>query len=154
MDINQIISDFIRDAQYRIAEIATTLDQLSDKEEPEYKTLKGYRDELYSFMDVLYVGEYGIIDGYNHLDWDDYTIQAECEYLRNRTGMVTSPFASFVLTYPEIIAYTGANEIGGSLPAGDPNDFLYYGPNAQATAVPFPTFVGMVSGDTVLSYFS
>lgn len=155
MDIDQIVSDFLRDAQFRITQIGTELDGLKDFEEPRYIELESQRLQLYLYMDILYVGQWSILDGYNHLDWDDYDINLECEYLRNVTEMINSPYASFVGTYPEIVAcITGQQPSGGGLPAGNPGDFIYYNANGNPVTEQFPLTVGMIDSDTVNSFFS
>lgn len=152
--IDQYVSDFIKDAQFRIAEIGVRLEDLKDKQEPEYLELEGFRLELYQFMDILYVGEWSIRDdGYNHLDWTDYEIRQEAEYLRNATGMITSPYTTFVSYFPSIGQIPGAEEAGG-LPAGDPDSFILYDVNGNPVTVDFPTAVGAIASDTVENYFS
>ena len=151
--IDTYIADFIRDAQYRIAEIATEMDAISDEESPRYKEIKEWRLELYQFMDILYVGNWSITEGYNHLDWSDFDIQREAEYLRNRTGMITSPFTTFVGMYPTIVEeIDGGNSAG--LPAGDPLNIIQYNQNGDPVTVPMPNFAGMQTGDTPSTYFS
>ncbi len=154
IDIDQYIADFIRDAQYRIAEIGVEIDGIKNGRSPRLKELLDWRDDLYLFMDILYVGEWSIIDGYNHLtDWTDEMVQSEAEYLRNKTGMVTSPFTTFVGVYPEIVASIGGGSSSG-LPQGDPLDFIQYNQNGEAVTQPFPQFVGAQTGDTPATYFA
>lgn len=152
--IDQYIADFIRDAQFRMAEIATELDALGDFDSPRYIELDGYRRELYAFMDILYVGNWSIAGGYNHLDWDEYDIKAEAEYLRNRTEMITSPYTTFVGLYPQIVENISGGVNGTGLPAGDPLDIIQYNLNSEPVTVKMPTFAGMQTGDTPTTYFT
>jgi hypothetical protein len=152
--IDTIINDFLRDAQYRIVEIGNELDENPDFESPRYQELEQQRLELYQFMDILYIGQWNIIDGYNHLDWSDYDITLESQYLRNRCEMINSPYASFVGSYPEITACILGVSSGSGLPAGDPGDFILYNENGTPKTIPYPGFVGMADVDTVASYFS
>lgn len=152
--IDTYIEEFLRDAQYRIAQIGGELDDLNDADSPEYLKLSGYRLELYQFMDIIYVGTWSILDGYNHLDWDDYDIKAEAEYLRNRTGMVTSPFTTFVGVYPQIVDSVTGTDLTTGLPAGDPGEFIYYNNNSDPVTVKFPVSAGMADGDTPQTFFS
>ena len=152
--IDTIINDFLRDAQYRIVEIGNELDENSDFDSPRYQKLEQQRLELYQFMDILYIGQWNIIDGYNHLDWSDYDITLESQYLRNRCEMINSPYASFVGSYPEITACILGVSSGSGLPSGDPGDFILYNENGTPETIPYPGFVGMADTDTVASYFS
>lgn len=151
--IDQSIADFIKDAQFRIAEIGTDLDGMEDFESPRYIELESFRLELYQFMDILYIGQWSIIDDYNHLDWEDYDIQREIEYLRNRTQMINSPYTTFVGNYPEIIE-TINDSVKLSLPLGTFNDVIYYDENGNAVTSPFPNVAGMNATDTPLTYFN
>lgn len=152
--IDQNVADFIRDAQFRIAEIGVSLDGLDDFESPEYTELEQQRLELYQFMDCLYVGQWSILDGYNHLDWEEYDINQEMEYLRNRTSMITSPFITFVGNYPEIVeSITGLNFASG-LPSGNNSQYIGYDANGNAIAIDFPVLAGMIDTDTALTYFA
>ena len=154
IDINQYIADFLRDAQYRIAEIGVSLDDLDDFDSPEYKELESQRLELYQFMAILYVGEWSIIDGYNHLDWEEYDIKQEAEYLRNRTGMITSPFTTFVGNYPEVAESISGVLFGTGIPAGTNTQYVGYDENGNPIAAEFPPSAGMNDTDTALTFFA
>lgn len=154
IDINVVVSDFIRDAQFRITEIGTELDNLRNSSDPRFIELEDQRLQLYLFMDILYIGQWSILDGYNHLDWSDYDITLESEYLRNRCEMINSPYASFVGTYPEIVACISGQTSGSGLPSGSNGEFIYYNENGTPETVLFPSTVGMLDGDTVNLFFS
>lgn len=154
MAIDLNVADFMRDAQFRIAEIGVSLDGLSDFESPEYKDLEQQRLELYQFMDCLYVGQWSIPDGYNHLDWDEYDIDLEMQYLRNRTGMITSPFTTFVGNYPEIVEGISGLNFGTGLPSGNNQQYIGYDVNGNAVAIDFPVLAGAIDTDTALTFFS
>lgn len=154
MTIDQYVADFLRDAQFRIAEMGVEMDALSDFNSPRYIELEGYRQELYQFMDVVYVGNWSIIDGYNFLDWDDYDIQAEMEYLRNRTAMITSPFTTFVGNYPEIVEGITGNSLATGLPVGVNQQYVGYDVNGNPIAVDFPELAGAIDTDTALTFFT
>lgn len=152
--IDTVVNDFLRDAQFRIVEIGNELDPMKDFEDPRYIELETQRLLLYMFMDILYVGTWDIIDGYNHLDWDDHDITLESEYLRNRCEMINSPYASFVGSYPQITACILGASSGTGLPVGNPGDFIYYNLNGNPETEVFPTSVGMIDTDTVEQFFS
>jgi len=154
MAVDAYISDFVRDAQYRMAEIADLLNKMRNEDSPEYKQLLDWREQLYLFMDCLYVGNVDIEGGYNFLDWDDYSIQEEIEYLRNYTGMVTSPYTTFVGTYPGLVEAIGTSGGGAALPAGTGGQYIAYNTNGEPVAYTFPVKAGMNDNETALAYFS
>ena len=98
MNVNETVNDFLRDAQYRIAELSTqvnthntNIERLSDIDD-----IKDIRSQLIMFMDVVYEGYTAIYDGSNYLGyWTDLQIVEECEYLRNISGMNAMPYLSF-----------------------------------------------------------
>lgn len=154
MDIDQYIADFLRDAQFRIAQIAEEMDGLDSIDSPRYKELEGFRLELYQYMDILYIGAWSIKDGFNHLDWTDNEIQAEAEYLRATTGMITSPFTTFVGNFPEIVAsITNQTPVSG-LPIGVNGDFILYDENNIPQTVKFPIIVGAVTNENITTYYA
>lgn len=152
MAIEQKISDFLRDAQYRMAEIANRMEEKDDYDN-EFEELEEQRLSLYLFMDCIYIGNWSIRGGgYNHLFWDDYDIEHEMEYLRNYCGMVTSPYITFVGNYPTIVASVGASS-GSSIPNGAPSEYIYYDAAGNPITAPFPVFAGATDSDTVETYF-
>lgn len=153
ISIEQYIANFIKDAQYRIAELGVIIDEEGDFDSPVYKEAQSWTLQLHQYMEVLYVGEMNIIDGFNFLDWDDYSIKAEAEYLRNLTGMVTSPFITFVGEYPQIVeSITGISEATG-LPIGFQGQYVGYDANGNPIAEVFPLTAGMQDNDTVETFF-
>ena len=156
MTIDQEISNFIRDAQYRIAEIGESLSNMKDEDSQEYANLKDIREQLYLFMDCLYVSYQDIIDGYNFLDadWTDYFIKQEMEYLRRESGMINSPFDTYLILYNEIVIGGAVVEGGANLPIGTANQFVGYDASGNPVAQNFPTKVGMNTTETAAAYFS
>lgn len=154
INIDQYVADFLRDAQFRIAEMGVEMDAESDFNSPRYEELYGYRLELYQFMAVVYVGEWSIPDGYNHLDWSEYDTRAEMEYLRNRTSMVTSPFTTFVGNYPQIVENITGINLATGLPVGVNGQYVGYDINGNPVAIDFPVLAGAIDTDTALTFFS
>lgn len=152
--IDQYISDFIRDAQFRIAELAVDMDGFDSFESKEYLDAEDKMNSLYNFMDVLYIGNWSILGGYNHIDWDDYDIQSECERLRAYTSMVTSPYMTFVGNYPQIVSSITGSSTSDGLPFGGANNFIFYNEAGDPETILFPTSVGNVDGESAADYFS
>lgn len=149
--IQELVEDFLRDAQYRIAEIQNEMESLDDQDF-RFELLKEQREDLYLFMHCIYIGQWNIKDGYNHLDWDDWDIQNEMEYLRESCEMITSPFVTFVGNYPSIVESLGSS-FGDALPSGTPQDYIYYDANGNAVTAPFPVQAGATDSDTPSTYF-
>lgn len=98
MDVNKKVNEFLRDAQYRIAELSVDIDTSRQNDNSEYEIGEAYdkRSQLLIFMDVLYESFSPIHDGYNYLaSWTDKGIVSEIEYLRNVTGMNPMPYLDF-----------------------------------------------------------
>ena len=88
MDINKEISDFLRDAQYKLALMTAEMDSLEDDGDVYYQELKEGRWELDYFYSILYETTMDMAGGaYNWLEtaeWTDKDILNEIHYLRNK----------------------------------------------------------------------
>jgi len=153
-DIDQIVNDFMRDAQWRVAEIGVELDNMRSRKSAEYQRLSHIREELYLFMDSLYVGRHKIIDGYTYIFevWTERQVIEEIEYLRSWSGMNITPFYNFVSYYTNVLNQITQNG-GSGLPTGDPGDFYVVNANNLIEAYPFPSFAGMIDTESVSDYF-
>ena len=154
-DLNTTIAEFLRDAQYRIAEISGELVNMK-KRRPEYEDLFYLRAQLIMWMDCLYEGRDNVYgDPFNYLTsgvgWTDSEIIGECEYLRQISGMNDIAYLSFAGYSPSIAnLITG---IGGDLPAGLENYYIRYDVNGNPVSEPFPNTGGMTT-ETIDQYFS
>jgi hypothetical protein len=154
MTIAEYIDDFLRDAQYRIGELSSEIDDVEDNGSTQYRELYEKRMQLITFMDIVYEGKWYIVDGYNHIQytttagtedmWTEREVIQEIERLRYYTSMNEMPFINFTAHYPQIVnpIGSGGSGNGGNLPAGLPGDTIFY--NAS----------GMFTGESINSYFS
>jgi hypothetical protein len=157
MTIDETISQFLLDGQFRISELAIQKENIGDIYDPESLELDRQMYEIYLLMDVLYIGTIGIVDGYNLCGWSDAEIESAIEWVRNHTGMNTSPYVDFVGNYPQIVnnITEGGDGGGVSFPLGAVGDFLYYfNNNTSPSATPFPVIVGQSDSDTINTYFA
>lgn len=156
LDIDQKVSDFMRDAQWRVAEIGVELDNMESKRTPEYKHLEFVRQELYLFMNQVYRGRHPIKDGYTYIyhNWSDIEVAKEIEYLRSWSGMNITPYYNFVSYYPHIKAQITGESNGTGLPGGSPGDFYVVNNNFAVEAYPFPGFAGMIDTESAANYFN
>lgn len=156
MTIDETISQFLLDSQYRISELAIQKEAIGDIYDDESIAIDKQMYEIYLLMDVLYVGTISIKDGYNYCTWDDAEIETAIEWVRNHTGMNSSPYMDFVGNYPQIVNNITEGGGGGTadLPSGNVGDFLYYfSAGNTPTATPFPNTVGQSDADTIETYF-
>ena len=154
MTIDEIISNFLRGAQYRIAEFTIEINE-KKKEGYNYDEEQFKRAQLILFMDLLYDSRANIKDGYNFLaDWTDLEIQRETEYLRKFTGMGEIPYLTFAGYSPEIRQEILGDGSGATFPFGNVGDMLVYltAGNTPVT-IPFPEEGGMI-GETIDEYFN
>lgn len=63
MTLNDYIANYLRDAQYKIAELSVEMDTLQDQGSYQYEKLYRSRLELAMFMDILYEGKWLIRKG-------------------------------------------------------------------------------------------
>lgn len=159
MTIDEIISRFLADAQYRVAEYAGEITELK-KEGYTYDEQSFHRAELILWMDLLYESRMPVHDGYNLLGaWEDREIQAECEYLRKVTGMANMPYITFAGYSPYIKSEIEGGDVippGGSptFPFGFVGDILVYENDGTSPVTrAFPEEGGMIN-ETIQEYFS
>jgi hypothetical protein len=154
MTIDEIVSNFLRDAQYRVAEFTIAISD-KKKEGYNYSDEDFMRAQLILWMDLLYNSRGSIYEGYNFLEsWTDREIQEECEYLRKFTGMGEIPYLTFAGYSPEIRQIITGGGDGISFPSGNVGDILYYATQGTTPiTTPFPQEGGMI-GETIDEYFN
>lgn len=156
------ISNFLRDAQYRIAKISIEMNEIEDKGSYQYDALNHSRAELSVFMSILYEGKYLIDGGYNHLQigtgktWTDRELISEIEYLRYYHKMNEVPYITFTQHYPKIIAALsgGGSGSSGSLPSGNLGQLMGFDANGTPTPIDYDVWGGHRDGESINSYFS
>jgi len=167
MTIDQAVSDFLRDAQYRIATLTSELHAIEDKGSKRYKTRDQWRLELSVFMDIVYEGHWYIQDAYNHIQytdevgtedkWTEAEVMEEIDRLRALTEMNEVPFVTFAGYYPQM--YTPVNSIPGAsssvgFPAGTSGMIIFYNASGVPYADNINPYAGMQEGESINSYFS
>lgn len=156
-DINTTIADFLRDAQYRVSELATIIDKAkrsSSNGIHKVQKEEDWRAMLLLWMDILYeVNDQLVDDKYNYLwDWTDTEIKAECEYLRALTQMAEVPLLPFAGFSADVLNIITGKETG-NIPVGNENDYLRYDANGDLVAEPFPS-TGGHTNETITQFFS
>jgi hypothetical protein len=156
-DVNTVVNDFLRDAQYRVAELAIAINEGKKKHKRrrgKNTEEKDWRTQLLLWMDILFDSRNPIYStDYNFLfDWTDREIIAECEYLRALTGMNNIPFLTWA-GYSPTVRVVVTQQVAGNLPAGNEDDIITYDGNGNPITIPFPKIGGMQS-ETISQYFS
>lgn len=155
-DLNTTIADFLRDAQYRVAELTIEMNAMKKKRD-EYYSLHDLRAQLIMWMDLLYESRDSIYgDDFNYLDpeiWPEWDIISECEYLRRISGMATIGYLTFAGYSPIVRNIITGGSGSGNLPVGAENQYIRYDANGDPVAEDFPSIGGMET-ETITQYFS
>jgi len=163
MTIDDIIANFLRDGQGRIANIAVEMDKIGDDGGYRYAELKAQRTEIIMLMDILYVGDWFIENGYNHIQfgsaedqWTTVELIKEIELIRYRTQMNEMPFINFTGHYPHVLeVITGGSSSGSSsLPTGNYLDILIADAGGNFIPQSFSNIGGMLEGESINDYFA
>lgn len=162
MNVNKEISDFLRDAQYKLALITIEMDQLEDDGDVHYAKLKYDRWELDYFFHILYETRQAIEGGFNWLDgaeWKDKEILNEIHYLRHKHRMNGSPILDYGTVTNKIVNVV-QNEVStspsdGSLPTPTgPNKILTSNASGGWEEGSFTKYVGMLDTESLNTYFT
>lgn len=153
MTVDETISDFLRDAQYRVAELTNTL-----IESQQYDDTADLREDLELFMELLYEGRWRIKDGYNHIigHWSDRDIIDECEYLRRKSGMSITSYMTFAGYYPSIINDDDGSGggTGGLTVTGTTKQVVGFDASGNPIAIDVDLYGGANETETITQYFS
>ena len=160
VDLTTAINDFVRDAQYRIAELSVEIDENRDNGQYRMAEALLLRHELSTFVEVLWWSRHPIIDGSNFLaaseDWTDAEITREIHRLRNKGGLNPVPYISFAGYNPEIISQgdgSGGGCDGSCFPQGTLGQYLAYDGSGTVIAQAWPEYVGANPQDDIFDYF-
>lgn len=164
MTLDEYISNFLRDAQYRIAQLSVKMDELQDDGSYQYKKLFQQRLELIVFMAILYEGKWYIEGGYNHIQyedteetWNSNDIIAEIEHLRYYTNMNEVPYITFTAHYPQIASYLGiVGQVGSGgtqFPSGQPGNIIVYNNNSEPYADDVDPWGGQLINESITDFF-
>jgi hypothetical protein len=173
MGVNETVNDFLRDAQYRVAELTIEMDELDDAGNYLYVEKEVLRHELLSWMDTIYWGRHNLVDGsteqtppdsspYNFtasgVSWTDNEIIQECHLLRNKANMNPVPFINWNNYNPELVSYggsptTGNESTGAAFPIGTLGQYLTYNISGQVVAQSWPIYAGALESEDIFDYF-
>lgn len=164
--IHDDILGFLRDAQFRIAELTYQINDLLIEGEIESpKDKNKIRIELMEFVEVLYEINWNTFTGYNLLvttdtvpiyynGWTQDNITKEMQYLRSKSGMVDLPLLSFGPYWTEVVnIVTGLSQGVGIDLTGDFGQFLMFSISGQPVAVDIDPYAGMLPNETIANYF-
>lgn len=170
MAIHTDILAFLRDAQYRVAELTSEINEgLEIGEIQSPKSKHRLRLELSMFIEVLYEINWGFTNGYNLIltnedpvvymtGWNLNLLNHEMQYLRNKAGMVNMPLISFGPYWTDVVNIsTGQNNppINGGLNViGVYKQFPMFNISNQLVAVDVDEYAGMLLNETITDYFS
>jgi hypothetical protein len=163
MTTDEHISNFLRDGQYRIAELSVSMDTIVDKGSYQYRECFQWRLEIIMLMRILYEGKWYIQDGFNHIQfgstddtWTENDLVKEIEHIRYYTNMNEMPYITFTAHYPQIASTIGGSGQVGSaeLPSGNPGDVIFYNSESVPYADSINPYGGHEDDETIEQYFS
>lgn len=162
MTVDDHVANFLRDAQFRIAEISVEINGLEDKGSYQYTKLNESRLQLSLFMSMLYEGKWLITGSYNHVQigegqtWTEYELISEIQYLRHYNKMNVVPYITFTPHYPKIAGLINGGGSGSvsSLPAGNFGQLMGFNGNGDPEAQDIDEWAGHRTGETITAYFS
>ena len=153
--IQEHIAFFLRDAQYRFAELTDKKNSLISVESKQYKEIRSLRWQIYTFMSVVYESYYDIYEddqsGFLN-DWTDDEILAEIEYIRSISGISEAPYLEFVGLSQEIIQ---VSQTGGSanIDASTTNNIAVYKNSTALKGKPISDTAGKLTSD-ITAFFA
>lgn len=156
---NQVVANFLRDAEWRIAELSTEMGLLDDDGDIKYIELQHLRQGLITWMNIVYDFHHNLTsDGYNLLlgganPWTDAEVVLECERQRSIAGLNPVPFIEFTGQVTEIVSNI-INEDGVDFPAGFQGQILIYNASGVPEAQDFPPYGGQEDGESLDTYFT
>lgn len=162
MTLDDYIANFLRDGQYRIAELSVEMNELEDQGSYQYVKLARSRKDIANFMAILYEGKWLVQSAYNHmqigadLTWTEREVIEEIEHLRYYNKMNEMPYINFTAHYPKIasIISGGGTGSGDSLPVGSYGQLMGFNPSGIAEAQTIDEYGGHIDGESITSYFS
>ncbi len=158
MTFQQKVDQFVSDAAYRVGELGHLMDELADNANRNYADYYEIRRQLSDFLAIIRHTTMPIANGTSFLDWDEYDVEREMQYLRGISGMNRMPIINFLNNaVPVLISQTviggGGNGGSSSLPPGNPGDSIFYNVQRQPYADSIDPFIGM-GEDDINTYFA
>ena len=156
MDINKEISDFLRDAQYKLALITAEMDKLEDDGDVFYNDFKYQRWELDYFYSILYETTMAMQGEYNWLDaaeWTDKEILVEIHYLRNKYKLNGQPVLDYASSVTKIVNFVIEGNESIIPPSTGPIDILVGTTSGTWLVGSLSNYAGMINTESLNSYF-
>ena len=158
MDINKEISDFLRDAQYKLALITIEMDEKDDDGDVYYQQLKEQRWELDYFYSILYETTQAMIGTYNWLTaagWTEKDIMNEIHYLRNKYQLNGLPVLNYASSVTQIVNYVSNGQVQGAVvpPPVGAGDILV-GSASGWLVGSLSDYAGMIDTESLVTYFT
>lgn len=171
-DLNTVVSEFLRDAQYRIGKLSVEINELDKEGSYNVDEKRRQRLELAVFMAILYEGKWFITDSeYNHVQmteaadeenaWTEGEIISEIQRLRYYTNMNEMPFINFTAHYPQIASFIGTSGSQGSapedslsFPIGLSGQVIFYNSGGVPYADTIDEYGGMYDTESINAYFN
>jgi hypothetical protein len=157
MNINKEISDFLRDAQWKLAKMTSDMDALEDDGDIYYQKLKENRWELDYFYSILLETGQEMEGGYNWLETAGWTLKEilnEIHYLRKKNQMNGMPVLNYQHTVHQIIAFINGSG-GSALPVASSAGMILVSTSLggweEAT---LGNYVGMLDSESLNTYFT
>jgi hypothetical protein len=159
MNIDKEISDFLRDAQWKLAKLTFEMDALEDDGDPYYQELKIQRWELGEFYNILLETQQQMEGGFNWLytaGWTDKDIINEIHYLRNKNQMNGVPVLNYQHVVHQVISLVQESGSGGSgLPtSNEAGNILVSTANGGWEETFLSDYVGMLNSESLNTYFA
>lgn len=162
--VEEIVNDFLRDAQWKIAKLSEEMDELSDDGGYQYEDLRNLRRELMTWIDALYWGRHAFKDsGFTFLyagenAWTDDEIVRECHLLRYKANLNPVPYISWNNYNPSIVSWgasatTGNTVSGATFPVGTLGQYLTFDASGNVIAASFPIYAGASESEDIFDYF-
>lgn len=168
MTVEEVVNDFIRDGQYKVAELTIEMDQLDDSGNYLYVEKEKLRHELLTWIDTLFWGRHELVessqgsvntDPYNYTAsgnaWTDDEIIRECHKLRAKASLNPVPYISWNNYNPQIVSFAASGGSGGNVnfPPGTLGQYLAYDINGNVVAQSWPIYAGALESEDIFDYF-
>lgn len=148
--IQEHIAYFLRDAQYRLGELAGEKLKIQNPNSARAKEIRKIRFEIYSFLFVLYESYHDIYDegesGFTN-DWTDDEILAEIEYLRDIANISEIPWLDFPGVNQEIVQVIGTSGSSANIENSTIGYIAYFKTISALAGKPLSDTAGKLTSD-------
>jgi hypothetical protein len=157
MTFQERVNQFVSDAVYRIGELGHLMDALADNSNYQYRDMYSVRRDLSNFLAILRHTTMSIKEGTTFLDWSEYDIEKEMQFLRRLSGMNQLPIMNFLNHAVGVLVIQQGGSNGGGTPANFPAGLqgmtIFYNVSNQPYADYIDPYAGM-GNDDINTYFA